>query len=101
MLTGCVVWKSDFDKLQSQLQQQLVASQQEVSGLQGAIDYTVNSNLLVAPGAGKCAPRSSKLSPTWKTGADTADLLVGGYTVNAPIGEAPLQTVPTNKEMDS
>ena len=53
MLTGCVVWKSDYDSLQSQnrqLEQQLAASQQEVSRLQGAIKYTVNSDLLFAPG---------------------------------------------------
>src|ERR1700722_4900429 len=39
-LTGCVVWKSDYDKLQTQnqqLQQKVAADQQQISRLQGAI----------------------------------------------------------------
>jgi chemotaxis protein MotB len=53
MLTGCVVWKSDYDALQQQnlqLQQQLAASQQQVARLQGAIKYTVNSDLRLEAG---------------------------------------------------
>ena len=94
MLTGCVVWKSDYDKLQSQnqqLQQQLAASQQEVSRLQGAIKYTVNSDLLFAPGSWQMRPQgqkiianlAKKLAPTQQN-----HLMVSGYTDNAPIGEA-------------
>ena len=94
MLTGCVVWKSDYDSLQSQnrqLEQQLAASQQEVSRLQGAIKYTVNSDLLFAPGSWQMRPQgqqvianlAKKLAPTQKN-----HLLVSGYTDNAPIGEA-------------
>ena len=75
MLTGCVVWQSDYDKLQSQnqqLQQQLAASQQQVSRLQGAIKYTVNSDLLFAPGSWQMRPQgqqvianlAKKLAPT-------------------------------------
>jgi hypothetical protein len=67
MLTGCVVWQSDYDKLQSQnqqLQQQLAASRQELSRLQGAINYTVNSDLLFASGTGRCARKVSRSSPT-------------------------------------
>src|ERR1700751_2218277 len=54
VLTGCVVWKSDYEKLQAQnqqLQAQLATSQQQVSRLQGAIKYTANSDLLFAPGS--------------------------------------------------
>jgi chemotaxis protein MotB len=60
MLTGCVVWKSDYEKLQAQnqqLQAQLAASQQQVSRLQGAIKYTVNSDLLFAPGSWQMRPQ--------------------------------------------
>jgi chemotaxis protein MotB len=93
MLTGCVVWQSDYDKLQSQnqqLQQQLATSQQEVSRLQGAIKYTVNSDLLFAPGSWQMRPQgqqvianlAKKLAPTQQN-----HLMVSGYTDNAPIGE--------------
>ena len=94
MLTGCVVWQSDYDKLQSQnqqLQQQLAASQQQNSRLQGAIRYTVNSDLLFAPGSWEMRPQgqqvianlAKKLAPTQQN-----HLMVSGYTDNAPIGEA-------------
>jgi hypothetical protein len=51
-LTGCVVWQSDYDALQAQnqqLQHQAASDQQQISRLQGAIKYTVNSDLLFAP----------------------------------------------------
>jgi chemotaxis protein MotB len=94
MLTGCVVWQSYYDKVQSQnqqLQQQLATSQQEVSRLQGAIKYTVNSDLLFAPGSWEMRPQgqqvianlAKKLAPTQQN-----HLMVSGYTDNAPIGEA-------------
>src|SRR4051794_2565581 len=94
MLTGCVVWKSDYDKLQvqnQQLQAQLATSQQQVSRLQGAIKYTVNSDLLFAPGSWQMRPQgqkiiadfAKKLAPTQQN-----HLMVSGYTDNAPIGPA-------------
>ncbi len=94
MLTGCVVWQSDYDKLQSQnqqLQQQLAASQQQVSRLQGAIKYTVNSDLLFASGSWQMRPQgqqiianlAKKLAPSQQN-----HLMVSGYTDNAPIGPA-------------
>jgi chemotaxis protein MotB len=100
VLTGCV-WKSDYDELQAkndQLQQQLTAqsaeltaSRQQISRLQGAIKYTVNSDLLFPPGGwqmsaqGKriIAQMAAKLAPTQQN-----KLLVSGYTDNAPIGPA-------------
>jgi chemotaxis protein MotB len=106
MLTGCVVWKSDYDKLQSQnqqLQQQLAASQQEVSRLKGAIKYTVNSDLLFASGSWEMRPQgqqiianlAKKLAPTQQN-----HLLVSGYTDNAPIGEGlRRQGVTSNQEL--
>ncbi|MGD0103578.1 MAG: OmpA family protein [Rhodopila sp.] len=92
LLTGCVVWKSDYDALQTQnqqLQQQVAANRQQISRLQGAIKYTVNSDLLFAPGSWQMRPEgqqvianlAKKLAPTQQN-----HLIVSGYTDNAPIG---------------
>ena len=106
MLTGCVVWKSDYEKLQAQnqqLQSQLAASQQQVSRLQGAIKYTVNSDLLFAPGSWQMRPQgqkiiadfAKKLAPTQQN-----HLMVSGYTDNAPIGPAlAREGVTSNQEL--
>jgi chemotaxis protein MotB len=100
VLAGCVS-RSDYDALQSQndrLRQQvasesseLAAARQQVGRLQGAIAYTVNSDLLFRPGSwemnaqGKeiIAAMAKKLAPTQQNG-----LMVNGYTDNAPIGPA-------------
>jgi chemotaxis protein MotB len=100
VLTGCV-WRSDYDALQAQNQQlqQQVASQQEqistyqaqVSRLQGAIKYTVNSDLLFPSGGWQMSQQgqqiiarlATKLAPT-----QTNKLVVNGYTDNVPIGPA-------------
>src|ERR1700693_3397983 len=106
MLTGCVVWKSDYDKLQSQnqqLQQQLAASQQEVSRLQGAIKYTVNSDLLFASGSWEMRPQgkqiiarmAAKLAPTPQN-----KMHVTGYTDNTPVGpDLQRQGIPSNQDL--
>jgi chemotaxis protein MotB len=106
MLTGCVVWKSDYDQLQAQnqqLQQQVSADQQQISRLQGAIKYTVNSDLLFAPGSWQMRPQgqqiiaslAKKLAPTQQN-----HLMVSGYTDNAPIGPALQQEgVTSNQEL--
>jgi chemotaxis protein MotB len=106
VLTGCVVWKSDYDALQQQnqrLQQQLAASQAQVSRLRGAIKYTVNSDLLFAPGSWKMKPGSEKIIGDFATKlAPTQQnkLLVSGYTDNAPIGPAlQQQGVTSNQEL--
>ena len=112
MLTGCVVWKSDYDALQTQNQQlqQRVASQQQqitsdreqIDRLQGAIKYTVNSDLLFAPGSWQMSARgqqiiagfASKLAPTQQS-----KLLVSGYTDNTPVGpELQRQGVTSNQD---
>jgi chemotaxis protein MotB len=105
-LTGCVVWKSDYDALQTQnqqLQQQIAADQQQISRLQGAIKYTVNSDLLFAPGSWKMRPQwqqmianlAKKLAPTQQN-----HLMVSGYTYNAPIGSGLRQQgVTSNQEL--
>ena len=107
VLAGCVS-QSKYNALQSQNEQlhQQVASQSaeiatakskmaadkaQISRLQGAIKYTVNSDLLFPSGgwqmstAGKqiIAKMAKKLAPTQQN-----NLLVNGYTDNAPIGPA-------------
>jgi chemotaxis protein MotB len=106
ILTGCVVWKSDYDKLQAQnqqLQQQVATDQQQISRLQGAIKYTVNSDLLFAPGSWQMRPQgqqvianlAKKLAPTQQN-----HLMVSGYTDNAPIGAAlQQQGITSNQEL--
>jgi chemotaxis protein MotB len=106
LLTGCVVWKSDYEALQSQnqqLQQQIAADQQQISRLQGAIKYTVNSDLLFAPGSWEIKPQgqqvianlAKKLAPTQQN-----HLVVSGYTDNAPIGPAlKQQGVTSNQDL--
>jgi chemotaxis protein MotB len=101
LLGGCVVWKSNYDQVVSQNQQlqqqntandqQIAADKAQISRLQGAIKYTVNSDQLFAPGSwqmsnqGKqiIAKMASQLAPTQQN-----KLLVTGYTDNAPIGPA-------------
>ena len=93
LLAGCV-WQSDYDKLQAQnqqLQQQVASQQAQISRLQGAIKYTVNSDLLFAPGSWQMSEQgrqiiarmASQLAPTQQN-----KLVVNGYTDNAPIGPA-------------
>ncbi len=97
-LTGCVS-QSKYDDLQAQndqlqqqnatLSQQLASEKAQVGRLQGAIKYTVNSDLLFSPGGWEMRPQgksilakmAAKLAPTQQN-----KLLVNGYTDNAPIG---------------
>jgi chemotaxis protein MotB len=111
LLSGCV-WKGDYDKVvaqNQQLQQQNTADEQQIatdkaqiSRLQGAIKYTVNSDQLFAPGSwqmsnqGKqiIAKMASQLAPTQQN-----KLLVTGYTDNAPIGPALQQQGVTSNQV--
>lgn len=112
VLTGCV-WRSDYDALQAQNQQlqQQVAQQQEqitnyqaqVTRLQGAIKYTVNSDLLFPSGGWQMSPQgqqiiarlATKLAPT-----QTNKLVVNGFTDNVPIGPAlQQQGITSNQEL--
>jgi chemotaxis protein MotB len=92
-LMGCVS-QSKYDDLQAQnqqLQQQIDADKAQISRLQGAIKYTVNSDLLFPSGGwqmsaqGKqiIAKMAAKLAPTQQN-----KIIVNGYTDNAPIGPA-------------
>ena len=100
LLCACVS-QSTYDQLQAQYQQlqqqnaelstQVANNKAQICRLQGAIKYTVNSDLLFPPGSwemsdqGKqiIARMASKLAPTQQN-----KILVSGYTDNAPIGRA-------------
>jgi chemotaxis protein MotB len=100
VLSGCTwLWSSQYDALKDQnqqLQQQVTTQSTEIatdkaqiSRLQGAIKFTVNSDQLFAPGSwqmsaqGKqiIAKMASQLAPTQQN-----KIVVNGYTDNAPIG---------------
>src|SRR6185369_4979509 len=105
LVAGCVP-KSQYEALQAenrQLQQEVSAQKAQVARLQGAIKYTVNSDLLFAPGkweikeAGKnvIAKLAVKLAPSQQN-----HLVVNGYTDDAPIGPAlKKEGVTTNEEL--
>jgi chemotaxis protein MotB len=111
LLAGCVS-QGKYDDLQAQNQQlqqqnatlssQAAAERAAVSRLQGAIKYTVNSDLLFSPGgwemrpAGKqiIAKLAAKLAPTQQN-----KILVNGYTDNAPIGPALMKEGVTSNEI--
>ena len=99
-LSGCV-WQSTYNDLQAQYQQtqqqnaelttQLTDAKAQICRLQGAIKYTVNSDLLFPSGGWEMSDRgkqiiasfAAKLAPTQQN-----KILVSGYTDNAPIGRA-------------
>jgi chemotaxis protein MotB len=98
LLSACVS-QSKYDELQAQAQQlqqqnaqlssQVAADRVQITRLQGAIKYTVNSDLLFPPGGwemseeGKqvIAKLASQLAPTQQN-----HIVVNGYTDDAPIG---------------
>ena len=97
LLIGCV-WKSDYDALRQQNQELQAQNQQlqelaetqtaQIIQLQGAIRYTINSDLLFAPGSWQIRPQAQqliakvaeKLAPTQQH-----KLIVNGYTDNTTI----------------
>jgi chemotaxis protein MotB len=99
-LSACVS-QSSYDSLQAQYQQaqqqnaalsaQVAADKAQICRLQGAIRYTVNSDLLFPSGGYQMSERgkqiisgfAAKLAPTQQN-----KILVSGYTDNAPIGPA-------------
>ena len=100
LLSACVS-QSSYDALQAQYQQaqqqnaalskQVAADKAQICRLQGAIKYTVNSDLLFRPGSYEMSDRgkqiiagfAAKLAPTQQN-----KILVSGYTDNAPVGPA-------------
>lgn len=112
VLAGCVS-QSEYDALKARNQslEQQVASQsaelsaakENVARLQGAIKYTVNSDLLFPQGGWQLSERgkqiiarmAAKLAPTMQN-----KLVVNGYTDNTPIGPRLVQRgVKTNQEL--
>jgi chemotaxis protein MotB len=118
LVAGCV-WQSDYDALQGRYDTLAVQSQQlqaqnqqlqgqnqqlhgEVARLQSAIKYTLNSDLLFAPGSWKMsasgqqviAKLASQLAPTQQR-----RIVVNGYTDNAPIGESLQRAGVTSNEI--
>jgi chemotaxis protein MotB len=100
LLSACVSQRS-YDALQAQYQQvqqqnsalsaQVAADKAQICRLQGAIRYTVNSDLLFPSGGWQMSEQgkqiiagfAAKLAPTQQN-----KILVTGYTDNAPIGRA-------------
>ena len=100
LLSACVS-QSSYDALQAKYQQaqqqntalsnQVAADKAQICRLQGAIRYTVNSDLLFPSGGYQMSERgkqiisgfAAKLAPTQQN-----KILVSGYTDNAPIGPA-------------
>ena len=111
LLSACVS-QSKYDELQAQYQQvqqqnsklsaQVAADQAQICRLQGAIRYTVNSDLLFPSGGWQMSDRgkqiiagfAAKLAPTQQN-----KILVSGYTDNAPIGRALQQQGITSNEI--
>ena len=101
VLFAACVSQSDYDALQQQVaqkdaqlaanQQQLAAANTQIVRLQGAIKYTVNSDLMFRSGSWEMTEQgqqiisrmAQKLAPDQQS-----KLVVTGYTDNAPIGAA-------------
>ena len=104
LLAGCVS-QSAYDALAAQnqqLQQQVAAEKAHVARLQGAIKYTVNSDLLFPSGSWQMsAPGQNIIEKMAKMlAADQQDkLVVNGYTDNAPIGPQLMKQGVTTNEM--
>jgi len=100
LLSACVS-QSAYDQLQAQnqqlqqqnsaLQAQVAADKAQICRLQGAIQYTVNSDLLFPSGGWQMSDRgkqiianmAAKLAPSQQN-----KVLVSGYTDNKPVGPA-------------
>jgi len=98
LLAGCVS-QSKYDELQAQnqqlqqqnqqYQQQIASDQAHIGRLQGAIKYTVNSDLLFPSGSWRMSADGqeiiAKMAKTLAAGQQDK-LVVNGYTDNASIG---------------
>ena len=106
LLAACGVSQDKYDALAAQnqrLQQQVAADQAHISRLQGAIKYTVNSDLLFPSGSWQMSADGkeiiAKMAKTLAPGLQDK-LLVNGYTDNAPIGPGlRRQGVTSNEEL--
>jgi chemotaxis protein MotB len=93
LLSACVS-QSAYDQLQAQnqqLQQQVAADKAQICRLQGAIKYTVNSDLLFPSGGWQMRARGKQLIGQYATKLAPSQqnkILVSGYTDNQPVGPA-------------
>ncbi len=90
-LAACGVSQSDYDALKTQnqqLQQQVAAQQAEIQRLQGAIAYTVNSDLLFPSGGWQLSDRGKQIIANLakKLAPQQNHIYVSGYTDNVPVG---------------
>lgn len=105
LLAACGVPQSQYDALQAQnqqLQQQVAADQQHIARLQGAIKYTVNSDLLFKSGSWQISAdgKDTMAKMASQLAAYQQDhLVVNGYTDNAPIGPALARQGVTSNEI--
>lgn len=104
-LAACVS-QSRYDEVvaqNQQLQQQIAADKVHITRLQGAIKYTVNSDLLFAPGSWQISADGkdviAKMAKVLAPGLQDK-LLVNGYTDNSPVGAGlKRQGVTTNLDL--
>ncbi len=105
VLSACVS-QSTYDQAvaqNQQLQQQVAADKAHITRLQGAIKYTVNSDLLFPSGSWQISAGGKDIMA--KMASQLAQyqqdhLVVNGYTDNAPIGAAlQRQGVTTNQDL--
>lgn len=103
-LTACVS-QGKYDTLQAEneeLQQQLAAERGQITRLEGAIKYTIDSDLLFKSGSWEMSQEgkdtlgsmATKLAPTQQN-----KLVVNGYTDDTPIGEDLERQGITNNEV--
>lgn len=104
-LTGCVS-QSKYDRVQAQntqLQQELATERGQITRLEGAIKYTIESDLMFPPGSWQMSQEgkdtlgkmAAKLAPSQEN-----QLVVHGYTDDTPIGpELERQGVTSNEEL--
>jgi len=99
-LAACVS-QSTYDALQAQnqqlqaqnqqLQSEVSAARAQTARLQGAIKYTVNSDLLFRSGSWEMSPQGQQIIAKMASQLASTQqnpLVVNGYTDNAPIGAA-------------
>ena len=99
---GVVAQNDQLQQQVSTLQTQLSAAQAQATRLQGAIKYTVDSDLLFPPGGFEMSDKgkeiiakfAAKLAPTQEH-----PLLVNGYTDNSPVGRAMAKQGITSNEI--
>lgn len=110
-LAGCVS-QGAYDRLQSENDQlktqsasmagQIQMDKAQISRLQGAIKYTVNSDLLFPSGGWKMSDRGKQIIAAMAknlVATQENHIVVNGYTDNAPVGARLVQQGITSNEI--